>query len=175
MSTNMNLNLGLDDIEACKQTLQVGSRIVFVLIGIAALILINFPAFFALIFSSDPHYVEKSVEVAPLFVFVLISMVLSVTLESVLISFGRTGDMFKLGFVASWLVQVPAVYLVLVYVSFSLGGLYVGVALGYIALAFLYGRQIMTVDWEEVVAEAHERVHGKASAEEKTEEEDEKV
>ncbi len=142
MTTNMNLALGHGDVQAAQQSVRIGFSIVAALILFAAVGFNMVPHFFASIFSSDEHYIKMSVHVAPAFSLVLISMVSAVALERVIVSFGKTKQIFYMGVCASWLVQVPAVYFIILYTN-SLNGLYYGVALGYATLAALSKERII--------------------------------
>ena len=69
----------------------------------------------------------------------LVLMNLSVAIERIPISMGRTKEVFWLGFIASWGAQAPAVILLTKCWRNDLLGLYWGMAIGYLVLAVLYG------------------------------------
>ena len=73
------------------------------------------------------------------FTLTLLFMNLSVAIERIPISMGRTREVFYFGFIASWGGQVPAAYLLTKYWQNNLFGLYSGMAIGYASLSVLYG------------------------------------
>merc|ERR1711879_156696 len=110
-----------------------------------------------LIFTSDETFLDIFVEAKYPFLLALIFMNVSVAIERVLMSMGRTSEVFWMGVVGSWFGQVPGVYFLTSYWSFDLIGLYSGVAIGYLLLVFLYGTLAYTSDWKKYSDEAIRR------------------
>jgi len=91
------------------------------------------------IFSNDPDFLDLFAEARVPFTITLVLMNLSVAIERIPYSMGRTKEVFWLGFIASWGAQVPAVILLTKYWRDDLAALYWGMAIGYAVVTVLYG------------------------------------
>jgi hypothetical protein len=111
----------------------------------------------AMIFSSDPEVIELYTHVALPLTTMLIAMNLSVLLERVPLSCGRTQVVLWTGVVGSWVAQVPAVLLCTKYYKNDLYGLFTGVTIGYCALDVLLLGVVYTTDWAYFAQDASRR------------------
>jgi len=148
----MSMRLGRMDHEGAKQAGEVGiamSAMVLAVIGVAVLGKVRW---FGRIFTNDAAFLDLFEETRIPFTITLVLMNLSVAIERIPYSMGRTKEVFWLGFIASWGAQVPAVTLLTKYWRDDLVGLYTGMAFGYFVLAVLYGWVTLTryVLWEEI-------------------------
>ena len=111
----------------------------------------------ALIFSTDKEVIDLYEEVALPLSTMLIAMNLSVLLERVPLSCGRTKVVLWTGMVGSWAAQVPAVLLCTQFYRNDLYGLFTGVTIGYCALDVLLLWVVYTTDWAFFAREASRR------------------
>jgi MATE family multidrug resistance protein len=135
----MSMRLGKMDHVGAKQAGEVGicmSAAVLAVIGFAVLFKVRW---FGRIFTNDPAFLDLFEEARVPFTITLVLMNLSVAIERIPYSMGRTKDVFWMGLMASWGAQVPAVTLLTRYWRDDLVGLYYGMAVGYLVLAILYG------------------------------------
>jgi Na+-driven multidrug efflux pump len=134
----MSMRLGNMNHLGAKQAGEVGiamSAIVLLLIGIAVLLKIRE---LGRIFTDDETFLSLFEEARWPFTATLVLMNLSVAIERIPYSMGRTKEVFWYGFVASWGGQVPAVILLTKFWRADLVGLYTGMAVGYLVLTALY-------------------------------------
>ena len=74
---------------------------------------------------------------------------------------GRSGDVMKIGFISSWLVQVPSVVLLTTFWREDLIGLYYGVFIGYFFLSVSYYYMTYMSDFQYYADRALERAESK--------------
>jgi Na+-driven multidrug efflux pump len=155
------MRLGNLDARGAKQAGDVG-------IGLSALILLCI--FFAVlsntrllgrIFTEDENFLSLFEEARWPFALTLCLMNLSVAIERVPYSMGRTTEVFWMGLLASWGVQVPGVVVLTNYWRDDLVGLYWGMTLGYFVLCILYAWITFTCDWEHYAIMARQRSEAK--------------
>ena len=137
----------MDDVGA-KQAGWVG-------ICMAALVLLIIGAFvfmkirwFGRIFTENEHFLDLFEESRVPFTLTLVLMNMSVAIERIPYSMGRTKEVFWFGFIASWGAQVPAVVLITKFWRDDLIGLYWGMAFGYLVLTVLYTWIVVRSDWK---------------------------
>ena len=116
-----------------------------------------FPRAIAGIFSSDPAVLELFVETRVALACVLLFMNLTVFLECVPNSMGRTKHTLLAGLAGSWAGQVPYTYIALRFWRRDLVGLYAGVAGGYALACAILGLLIARADWGAAAEEARAR------------------
>lgn len=129
----------------------VASTCLVLALGLVVLLAAVFyciPEKIALIFSSDEDVIELYKDVALPLTATLIAMNLSVLLERVPLSCGRTQIVLWTGVIGSWAAQVPAVLLCTIFYRNNLFGLFTGVSIGYSALDALLLWVVYTTDWE---------------------------
>jgi MATE family multidrug resistance protein len=134
----MSMRLGNMDHLGAKQAGHVGiamSALVLLIIGFAVLLQIRS---LGRIFTENDDYLDLFDGAKWPFTVTLVLMNLSVAIERIPYSMGRTKEVFWYGFVASWGGQVPAVLLFTKYWRADLVGLYSGMAVGYLILTALY-------------------------------------
>lgn len=144
----ISMRLGKGDPLGARQAGNVG-----VTISIAVLLLISFAVYgqiraFGLMFTSDEIFLDLFEQARLPFASTLFLMNLSVAIERIPISMGRTKEVFWMGFIASWLGQVPGVFLLTKYWRDDLVGLYTGMTVGYCFLVILYSLLAITSDWK---------------------------
>jgi len=93
----------------------------------------------ARLFTNEEEFLDKFEEARLPFCVTLALMNLSVALEKVPFSMGRTKEVFWSGFIGSWAGQVPFSILLTKVWRRDLVGLYTGMAIGYLMLSILYG------------------------------------
>lgn len=138
------LRLGKQDAVGAKQAGEVGiymSAVILIMIG--GLIVANI-RFLGRLFTSDEAFLADLEGAKWPFMTTLVLMNLSVAIERIPYSMGRTREIFWYGFIASWGGQVPAVLLCLKYWRTDLVGLYTGMTIGYAMLTILYGYMCFT-------------------------------
>ncbi|KAG7366048.1 hypothetical protein IV203_028718 [Nitzschia inconspicua] len=110
-----------------------------------------------LIFTSEAEFLALFEEASLPLTVTLFFMNLSVAIERIPYSMGRTTEVFWMGFIASWGGQVPAVILSTKYWRNDLVGLYTGMAVGYFLLTILYSTIVLRSDWGKYVEMAQMR------------------
>ena len=144
----MSLRLGGGDAAGAKQAgLVIFSVALSILVAISLLVVTNI-RLLGMIFTQDKEFLDMFQASAVPFTCTLFFMNLSVAIEQIPMSMGRSSEVFRYGFVASWLGQVPGVYFLTKYWRDDLIGLYSGMSIGYILLAILYGILAYRSDWQ---------------------------
>lgn len=146
-SINMSIRLGKMDPMGAKQAGEVSIGMAMcVLLLLVTLILVK-NRWFGLIFTNDEEFLELFSECAFPFAVSLFFMNMSIVIERIPYTMGRTKEVFWMGFIASWGGQVPAVLILTKYWRNDLVGLYTGMSIGYIILAILYSIIVLRSDW----------------------------
>lgn len=122
----MSSRLGKLNHVGAKQAGEVGIFMSTIVLGTMAALILWKVSWFSAIFTSDVEFVTLFEQSKFPFVITLILMNLSVALERIPYSMGRTKEVFWFGLVASWAGQVPAVILLTKYWRNDLHGLYSG-------------------------------------------------
>lgn len=157
MGVLLGQQLGKGDFNHAKRITWRCVVLACIVILVLASIFFAIPGKIAMIFSSDPEVVELYEEVALPLTTMLIAMNLSVLLERVPLSCGRTQVVLWTGVIGSWAAQVPAVILCTSFYRDDLYGLFTGVTLGYCALDVLLLGVVITTKWKFVAEEAQRR------------------
>jgi multidrug resistance protein, MATE family len=144
----MTVRLGSMNPMGAKQAGEVGIVMAAIVLGFIALLVLVKVRWFGQIFTNDPVFLDLFEQTRVPFTITLVLMNLSVAIERIPFSMGRTNEIFWFGLVASWAGQVPAVMLLTKYWRNDLIGLYCGMAVGYFILAALYGYVVITSDWQ---------------------------
>lgn len=103
---------------------------------------------FGRIFTEDEEFLDLFEEVKLPFTLTLVLMNMSIAIERIPYSMGRTKEVFWYGLIASWGAQVPAVVLLTQFWRDDLVGLYWGMVVGYLVLAGLYAWIVVRSDWQ---------------------------
>jgi MATE family multidrug resistance protein len=156
-SIKMTQRLGKMDHKGAQQAGEVGVVMSAAILGVIAFLVYWKIRWFGRIFTNEESFLELFESARLPFTLTLVLMNLSVAIERIPMSMGRTKEVFWLGFVASWGFQVPAVYLCTTYWRDDLVGLYWGMTIGYFALALLYGVIVFTSDWRRYAELSRER------------------
>ena len=182
----ISLRLGTGNATGARQAAFVGVflSLCFLLV-LSTIVYFNSRAF-GMIFTNDESYLDLFEECRWPFTCTLFFMNLSVGIETIPLSMGRTGGVFYAGFIASWFGedlpllfhlftardfvlqmhlssissssgQVPGVFLLTRYWRDDLYALYTGIAVGYCMLVFLYGTIVYKSDWHKYADMARER------------------
>ncbi|KAG7338049.1 MATE efflux family protein [Nitzschia inconspicua] len=154
---NMSMRLGSLDHVGARQAGLVGvglSSFICILIGVV--VWANIRAF-GRIFTDDELFLRLFHEARTPFAITLIFMNMSIAIEKIPYSMGRTYEVFWMGFLASWGAQVPAVYLCTTYWRNDLTGLYTGMCIGYGVLVILYSAIASMSDWKKYAKLAYQR------------------
>jgi len=139
-----SMRLGQLNHRGAKQAGEVGILMSALVLSVVGFIVVWKIRWFGLVFTSDERFLSLFEEAKWPFMVTLVLMNLSVAIERIPYSMGRTKEVFWFGFVASWGAQVPGVILLTRYWRNDLTGLYWGMAIGYLTLAVLYGWITMT-------------------------------
>jgi Na+-driven multidrug efflux pump len=118
-----------------------------VLLVIGSLVYFQIRAF-GRIFTEDEEFLDLFEEAKLPFTLTLVLMNMSVAIERIPYSMGRTTEVFWYGLVASWGAQVPAVLLFTKFWRDDLIGLYWGMVVGYLVLTGLYAWIVIRSDWQ---------------------------
>lgn len=146
-SINMSIRLGKMDPYGAKQAGHVGIGMAVVVLFVLGCLILYCNRWFGLIFTSDEELLALFKECSIPFTITLFFMNLSVVIERIPYSMGRTKEVFWMGFVGSWGGQVPAVLLLTKYWRNDLIGIYTGMAIGYFMLTILYSIIVLRSDW----------------------------
>ena len=160
----LSLRLGGGNASGAKQA----GRVIFTvalttLIVISVLVVLN-ARLLGMIFTQDAAFLDMFEASAVPFTATLFFMNLSVAIEQVPMSMGRTSEVFWYGFVASWFGQVPGVFFLTKYWRDDLVGLYTGMAIGYVMLTILYSVLAYRSNWRKYADIAVQRSERKESA-----------
>ena len=139
-----SMRLGKLDHAGAKQAGEVGIGMSVVFLALVGGLVAWKVRALGRIFTADEQFLDLFEEAGVPFALTLILMNLSVAIERIPYSMGRTKEVFWYGFIASWLAQVPAVILLTKYWRDDLTGLYCGMTIGYLALVILYGWMVLT-------------------------------
>jgi multidrug resistance protein, MATE family len=159
----MTLRLGNNNPKGAKQAGEIGIILSTIILLIVAVLVVIKIRWFGRIFSNDKIFLDTFETVRVPFTITLVLMNLSVSLERIPYSMGRTKEVFWFGLVASWVAQVPAVIILTTYWHNDLIGLYYGMAIGYLVLAILYSYIVITSDWDKYAIIARRRSEIKSS------------
>lgn len=157
MGVLLGQELGKGDHQGAKDITSTCLIMAFIILIILGAICYAIPDKIAMIFSSDHEVLELYSEVALPLAFTLVAMNLSVFLERIPLSCGRSKVVLWTGVVGSWAAQVPAVLLFTQFYRNDLYGLFTGVAVGYSFLDLLLMWVVFTTDWEFYAMEALQR------------------
>ena len=157
MGVLLGQELGKGDFVKAKYIARSGVVLAFFVVITLASVFFLIPDKVAMIFSSDDEVIGLYEEVALPLSTMLVAMNLSVLLERIPLSCGRTQIVLWTGVVGSWGAQVPAVILCTKFYRDDLYGLFVGVTIGYCVLNMLLLGVVLTTDWEFYSKEANRR------------------
>jgi multidrug resistance protein, MATE family len=143
----LTTRLGKLDTTGAKQAAMVGIYISLCILSCVGFVVVWKIRWFGQIFTNDEEFLQLFEEVKIPFVLTLVLMNLSIAIESIPYSMGRTREIFWFGLIASWGGQVPGVYFLTTYWRNDLFGLYWGMFIGYAMLAVLYGIIVWNSDW----------------------------
>jgi len=154
---NMCIRLGKLDSNGARQAGCVG-------VGMSAfvsIIMVVFemlaPGSFWRLFTDDSNLHSILDEIKVPFGIALFLMNTSVALEKIPYCMGRTTTVLWISVVASWGIQIPAVYLLTDHWRNDLTGLFWGLAIGHGAMAILYVIVIQQSDWTKFARLTHLR------------------
>lgn len=153
----MSQRLGNNNPDGAKQAGEVGILLAFVVLTIIMCGVFFHVRLFGRIFTSDKEFLDLFESTRVPFCCTLFLMNMSVAIERVPYSMGRTKEVFWMGLIASWGAQVPGVWVLTTYWRNDLFGLYCGMALGYLVLMVLYGYITFTSDWRHQAQLARQR------------------
>lgn len=153
----MSQRLGDMNPSGAKQAGEVGILLSFLVLAAVISFVFFFIRAFGMIFTYDEDFLSLFETSRVPFCCTLFLMNMSVAIERIPYSMGRTKEVFWTGFFASWGAQVPGVYFLTTYWRNDLFGLYCGMAIGYLVLMLLYGYITITSDWKRYAEIARER------------------
>jgi len=157
VGTQLNIALGKGSVEDAKRSAWVGTALAAFFMVMLGAVIVCIPRTLGRIFSDDPAVLDVFEESRWPFAAFAVLMNMSVNVERIPMAAGRVTAVFRAGLAGSWLGQVPGVIFCTTYWRKDLVGLYTGVAAGYGLLLVLYGIIVLTLDWNQVIAEARER------------------
>jgi len=153
----MSMRLGKLNHIGAKQAGHAGLALCFITLCVVSLLVLWQARTLGAIFTNDEEFLQLFDECRVPFTVVLFLMNLSIAIEKIPYSMGRTSDVFWMGVIASWGFQVPGVFVCTTYWRNDLNGLYSGMAIGYFALCILYGIIAFSSDWEKYAQLARSR------------------
>jgi len=156
-SIKMSMRFGAMNWMGARQAGHAGLGMCFLVLIVICLALVFHIRLFGQIFTSDPAFLDLFAAARVPFTVTLFLMNLSIALEKIPYSMGRTTEVFWMGLIASWGGQVPGVILLTTYWKNDLYGLYSGMAVGYFVCCVLYAIIAFTSDWKYYAQKAKER------------------
>jgi multidrug resistance protein, MATE family len=153
----LTTRLGKLDTVGAKQAAVVGFCITACILSTVGFLVLSKIRWLGRIFTNDEEFLQLFEEVRVPFVLTLVLMNLSVSIERIPYSMGRTREIFWFGFLASWGGQVPGVYFLTQYWRHDLFGLFWGMCIGYALLSILYGAIVLNSDWSHFATLARQR------------------
>jgi MATE family multidrug resistance protein len=138
------IRLGKQDALGAKQAGEVGIYMSAVILTLVGGFIVGNVRLLGRLFTADEQFLAELEGAKWPFMTTLVLMNLSVAIERIPYSMGRTREVFWYGFIASWGGQVPGVFFCLRYWRTDLVGLYTGMTLGYAMLTLLYGYMCFT-------------------------------
>jgi len=154
----MGMHLGSGNALGALRVAKVGITVSFVTLVTVALVIAVYIESIARVFTNDDDLIDMFASAKWPFTLALFFMNLSVVIERIPMSMGRTADIFRVGFISSWLGQVPATIICTAYWRNDLTGLYTGVFIGYLLLTVLYSYMTYTSDFKHYALMAMKRV-----------------
>lgn len=151
------LRLGKMDHAGAQQASWVGIYMAMLVLALVGGFVLWKIRWLGRIFTEAPEFLDLFEEVKWPFTLTLVLMNLSVAIERIPYSMGRTKEVFWYGFIASWGAQVPGVILLTKFWRNDLVGLYWGMGIGYLVLTILYGWIVMNSDWKKYATVARQR------------------
>jgi len=156
--TNADLTrLGKLDCKGAKQAGYVGIGMTAIMLSCIGFFIVWKIRWFGQVFTNDEEFLRLFEEVRIPFAITLVLMNMSISIERIPYSMGRTTEIFWFGLIASWGAQVPGVYLLTKHWHNDLHGLYWGMCIGYGVLVILYSFIVWNSDWEYYAKLARER------------------
>jgi MATE family multidrug resistance protein len=152
-----SIRLGKLDHKGAKQAGETGIAMAGLVLLAIGIVVYNKMRWFGRIFTDNELFLDSFEETKLPFTLALMLMNVSVAIERIPYSMGRTKEVFWLGFAASWGAQVPAVVLLTKYWRNDLTGVYWGMTIGYLVLAILYSWVTFTSDWKHYADLARQR------------------
>jgi len=159
--TQLGIALGTGDGQLARRIVKFGILTVTSFLALSTVLTVVFIGQLGKIFSSDPEVLGLFEQSRFEMGFMIFFMCFSMHFELILLSLQKSDVVFKAALVGSWGGQVPAVFVLLVFVSLSLSNIYIGVGLGYVLVCALYIYPVLQVDFEEEAAKAALRNRGK--------------
>eukprot|EP01134_Creolimax_fragrantissima_P002599 CFRG2599T1 len=157
VGVRISLAVGAENIPAARQSIAIGTTLTLACLVTLTMVVYLFIGEIAHVFSSDPLFIAEFEHVrTPLCAFTFF-MNLSVYLERIPMSMGKTKQALYAGLVGSWLGQVPGSYIAVTYWRHDLVGLYWGASIGYCMLSVLLFGIIVTTNWDDVVVDSRRR------------------
>mmetsp|Transcript_45810 Transcript_45810/g.83984 ORF Transcript_45810/g.83984 Transcript_45810/m.83984 type:complete len:527 (+) Transcript_45810:40-1620(+) len=152
--TQLGIALGTGDGKLARKIVKFGITTVTSFLAISTILTVVFIGQLGKIFSSDPEVLGLFVESRYEMGFMIFFMCFAMHFELILLSLQKSDVVFKAALVGSWGGQVPAVFVLLVFVSLSLSNIYIGVGLGYVLVCILYIYPVLRVDFDAEAAKA---------------------
>lgn len=144
----LGMALGAGNGARARMLARLGICCAVVTLFVLAVAVYSMPRQLAHIFSTDPDVIDEFERIRLPLAATMFFMNLSVMLERIPISMGRTRLILMTGVIGSWVGQVPCVFACVYLWKDSLVGLYTGVALGYGLLVTILLFVILTSDFQ---------------------------
>mmetsp|Transcript_35084 Transcript_35084/g.69126 ORF Transcript_35084/g.69126 Transcript_35084/m.69126 type:complete len:505 (-) Transcript_35084:503-2017(-) len=149
--------LGSGDSVGARRASLTGIRASFSVQVVVTLFAVKYARALGWVFSDDVEFLDMFETIRWPFVSMLFFMNMSVALENVPLSMGRTDEVLYCSLAGSWLGQVPCVFFLTTYWRRDLVGLFSGMSAGYALLLVLYSGIIITSDWNKYAEDARRR------------------
>jgi len=154
----MAVSIGKAAIREAQYTAKIGLALVTAALLVLASVVFFWPAQLASIFAKDPTFIDRVAEARLPLAALVLTMNLTVALEALTGSLGKTRHILVCGLFGSWIGQVPACLIISQFWQDDIVGLFWGMAIGYglhclaliVCLTFL-------ISWTECAEEAQKR------------------
>jgi len=152
------ISIGNSSVAAAQSIARIGLALVTVGLVILSVVVALRPSDLASVFARDPTFIQRVEEASLPLAALVFSMNLTVALEGIVASLGKTRHLLVSGLIGSWVGQVPVCFIISAFWRNDIIGLFWGMAVGYfLHAACLAVCLVFIIDWQQCVEEAKAR------------------
>jgi len=150
--------IGDGAVSSAKFIAKLGLALVCLVLLVMAALVCFCPSVLASIFSKDEEFIQRVVDASLPLAGLVVTMNLTVALEALVSSLGKTRHLLVSGLIGSWAGQVPVCFLFAKFWRNDILGLFWGMSVGYGLHAFCLAICLtVIIDWNKCVEEAKKR------------------